>query len=89
MRYEVEKDIPFVDKSRLDLYPFDIMEVGDSFHVPVKENQQQMDAPNPVLSAMVEYNKFHSKDILLIHDLDVNGKKNEQGRFGIRFWRIK
>jgi hypothetical protein len=89
MKPKVEKNIPFKDNSRLDLYPFDEMEIGDSFVLYAAKEQQQMEVHNPVYRATSYFKRFHNPFFELYHELDESGILGEDGRKGIRFWRIK
>ena len=76
MSYEIEKNVPIEGKKRLSKYPFDKMEVGDSFLVP-KEDYNNIHSMRAAL--------FYT-----IKKVDPNMKistRTVEG--GIRVWRIK
>lgn len=86
---KIDRNIKIPDNSKRDIYPWDDLEIGDSFQVACELGQLQYNVPIPVYNALREYNKLTGKNIELYDCLDPLKILNTEGKNGIRFWRIK
>lgn len=73
MAYEIEKNVPLPPRASKRKYPFDSMEVGDSFLAPVEERQ------NVARAVTIENQKAGAR-------FSVRTMKD---RSGIRVWRTE
>ena len=82
MSYEISKEfaIPgdYIKKSKPRKYPFERMNIGDSFLIEEYSSSKMRSA----LSSAYAYRKIHNKP-----DFEVVARKTDDG--GIRIWRIK
>lgn len=78
--YKVEKGVPITRKT-MDRcrFPFDKMDVGDSFLIPAKE-QEPMKARISIYSATNSFNRNHKTKLKMSSRAD---------KTGLRVWRIK
>lgn len=75
--YEIEKGIEI---PKLEKYPYKQMEVGDSFFVPVKENQ--------TIDSLQSGLKACTRTYVLVNKLDFEfATRRVEG--GVRVWRTK
>lgn len=76
--YEIEKNIPLMGARKSVLkYPFQDMEIGDSFFIP-KGATKHVSAS--VQSCIKAYNKYYNKDIKVV---------TRREETGVRVWRIE
>lgn len=78
-RYNIEKGVPMVSRNNmLTRYPFDGMEVNDSFLIPIQELKTS--TYQSVYQSLKLYNTTYKKNI------KISARKNPEG---MRVWRIK
>lgn len=75
MSFSIEKDVPLPEKNVRGKYPFDQMEVGDSFFV-VNKDTTQMSALCKRAGKRLE-GRF------------VTAKVEKDGQSGVRVWRME
>lgn len=75
MAYEVETGVPLPDKHVRWKYPFEQLEVGDSFFVPNKDTTQ--------MSALCK------RAALRLGRRFVTAKFDKDGQSGVRVWRME
>ena len=80
--YEIEKDIPIISPrmKRERKYPFQEMEIGDSFFVPLNKKEIKKKR-NALMSAAHHYRNRKFSSRIMVSEKDVI--------IGIRLWRVK
>lgn len=77
--YKVEKGIKMDRKRTISTrFPFDKMEIGDSFHIP-KKDQPQASAMVSIYAAVNSYNRTFGTKVKVACRKDANG---------VRVWRV-
>lgn len=77
--FKIEKNIPLPKKIRRRIYPFDEMDVGDSFLVKLKETENLPIQKQKIYLASWRFSQVHPE------------KKFTTASFGseVRIWRVK
>lgn len=78
-KIEIQKNVPIPDKIRNRVYPFNEMEVGDSFLCPYIVGKEKYAQGQKVLTAIWRYCRNNKDKKFTSNSTDV----------GVRVWRIK
>jgi len=83
MNFTIEKGVPYPKKGKKGFvnYPFDEMEVGDSFFVPLKKGNKITSLQPQILSNAKSYALHNKKDWTF-------KTSREEDETGIRIWRV-